>query len=794
MSESLWHLAVQVGPKAGSSIALSGSPLTIGRRPDNDIVIDHFAVSRYHARLTRQGEAYLIEDLGSVNGTWVNGVRISQPVLLKAGDSVGLGSDVQATVGATRPQPGMPPEPKPGRPRRKRRLAAALALGIVVSAIIGGGLAAALLLWPERVDKLLGRGDDGKLSLEPRAADGAVSGSYRPPENMGDTPVLFGVTSDGLATFRLKGAPAEETLTVALSEEQTASMTWGGVTLDGLGALTAEEQDAMDSLLVRHYDLLNGLEMIPLELACLGEEVIDAKQVAALLFPVQMRSKYADRSRQSTASHLISLSTCDYGTHHESRAAHPSVLQLTPAMPVPVVFGYFPFDPIGAVESPASLAAEPQLACLGFSAAKAPSRAAARSAAAGGQAAPAAAGLDEWGPCYAMCRGACGSDCTLNNCKYSTTLRCEKDTEGQNTGMRFTVFQFDCGVHQGCVEHDACYDSCNETFGCGTWEAAYCRHGRAETPATMAADVTLRGYSYCDEQAWLKYGTLYGAAWSQGYGPQPLREVFEYTDITAGGQDPQDFVYDAEACPRPTALDEERASDDLGAEGEGGEGQHSIAPPAETHVAAPTAPRAAAPTATPTAALAPLPTRTAAPTAEPTATEGLLVWVKQDPPVVNVNKDPLESQSQEERFKGSFTKFAPSETSFTWQEKYVDHGSEGYDVSITCQFDTAPVVLNPGLRYPLRVNCSHGGAHNWGGEGLGWQFWYSAQRGYEKIVEPQEVLAYYPWSPNFDGTAGKEWMLAAPPMTRLGDTFQVYAGWWNCAPCNVTWTYRAEYH
>lgn len=697
------------------------------------------------------------------------------------------GSSLPVAEAQTR-QPQAEPERKPGHPRRNRRRVIALSIAILITALIVAS-AAALLLWPEHINGLFEREDHGEFSLEPRAADGTVSGSYRPPDNMGSTAVLFSVSPEGHATFRLKDAPLSETLTVALSDERTASMTWAGVTFDGFGALTADEQEAMDTLLHIHHSLLNALELIPLDIACLGKDVIDDKQIAALLFPVQMRLKYTNPNRRQTAVGDTSLSTCDYSSREENRAEYPSVIQYTPAMPVPVVHGYFPFDKVGALEAPESLVPWSDIPCLNISpvAADAP-----------------AAVLDEWGPCNAMCRGACGPDCTLNNCTVTKVFRCEKDEQGRNTEMGSFVFRYECGLHEGCIEHDACYDRCNATFGCGTWAAAYCRHGRVDAilqaqfgvPAILA-DAVLSGYEYCDEAAWVKYGTLNTALWVRGYGSQPISEVFEYTDPTYGLLSAQ-LIRDPGKCPGPTGEAEEAAqtADDLGAQGEGEEGVHSLAPatatPNATATPAPTARVAVTPT--PRSPGVPSPMPTPALTVAPTATPGLLVWVRQEPAVVNVNNDPLEVQALEPRFVGSFTKITPGETSFTTQERYVDHEVEYYNFSITCNFDTPPLVLNPGLRYSLNANCSHGGTHTSGGEGMGEQFWYSAQSGYQGFIDPPTVLAYYPWSPNFDGTNSKEWMVTAPPVNRPGDTFQIYASMWNRPPCNVTWTYRAEYH
>lgn len=67
---------------------LEGAITTIGRWQDNDVVVDDRWVSRHHARLRRDGDQYIIEDLDSKNGTLVNGRRISEPMALADGDEV----------------------------------------------------------------------------------------------------------------------------------------------------------------------------------------------------------------------------------------------------------------------------------------------------------------------------------------------------------------------------------------------------------------------------------------------------------------------------------------------------------------------------------------------------------------------------------------------------------------------------------------------------------------------------------------------------------------------------------
>jgi len=65
--------------------------VNLGRASDNDHVIEHGSVSRYHARLQQVGPGWLIIDLNSSNGTYVNGVAVSGPHLLRAGDAVRIG-------------------------------------------------------------------------------------------------------------------------------------------------------------------------------------------------------------------------------------------------------------------------------------------------------------------------------------------------------------------------------------------------------------------------------------------------------------------------------------------------------------------------------------------------------------------------------------------------------------------------------------------------------------------------------------------------------------------------------
>ncbi len=98
------QLVVHAGPLAGKGYPITRGSLTFGRGPDNDIVLDDTQVSRNHARLTRQGEEIIIEDLGSTNGTLVNGRPITGPHVLQPADIISIGASVFGVKGFSAPQ------------------------------------------------------------------------------------------------------------------------------------------------------------------------------------------------------------------------------------------------------------------------------------------------------------------------------------------------------------------------------------------------------------------------------------------------------------------------------------------------------------------------------------------------------------------------------------------------------------------------------------------------------------------------------------------------------------------
>ena len=83
-------LVVRRGPNAGSRFPLDNDVTTAGRSPDSEIFLDDVTVSRRHAEVVRTAQGFLVRDVGSLNGTYVNRERIEE-LLLSDGDEVQVG-------------------------------------------------------------------------------------------------------------------------------------------------------------------------------------------------------------------------------------------------------------------------------------------------------------------------------------------------------------------------------------------------------------------------------------------------------------------------------------------------------------------------------------------------------------------------------------------------------------------------------------------------------------------------------------------------------------------------------
>ena len=87
------HAAVVIrsgGNRVGESFPLEGDRMTVGRRPDSDVFLDDVTVSRDHALVVKRGGDFYLDDLGSLNGTYVNRRRIESHRLAD-GDELQIG-------------------------------------------------------------------------------------------------------------------------------------------------------------------------------------------------------------------------------------------------------------------------------------------------------------------------------------------------------------------------------------------------------------------------------------------------------------------------------------------------------------------------------------------------------------------------------------------------------------------------------------------------------------------------------------------------------------------------------
>src|SRR5512146_3008359 len=121
-----YQFVMRAGPNIGKVFPLEAPDITIGRESTNIISINDVEVSRKHARVELRGNSYIIQDLGSTNGTFINGQRGTSPQVLNPGDPVALGEgivlayesafDPNATVMSSnipRPAPTVVPAPAP---------------------------------------------------------------------------------------------------------------------------------------------------------------------------------------------------------------------------------------------------------------------------------------------------------------------------------------------------------------------------------------------------------------------------------------------------------------------------------------------------------------------------------------------------------------------------------------------------------------------------------------------------------------------------------------------------------
>lgn len=111
-----FQLVMKTGPAPGRTHVIEKSEVSIGRDAGSEVFVNDVEVSREHARMTEQAGNYILEDLGSTNGTFINGQRLVGQRVLQPGDTITLGERVSFSFeaipfdpNATQVSPTSPP-------------------------------------------------------------------------------------------------------------------------------------------------------------------------------------------------------------------------------------------------------------------------------------------------------------------------------------------------------------------------------------------------------------------------------------------------------------------------------------------------------------------------------------------------------------------------------------------------------------------------------------------------------------------------------------------------------------
>ena len=136
----MMRLVVEEGNLAGHGFDLKRPAIVIGRGRDCDIILNEHQVSRQHARLQQTPQGWTLTDLGSTNGTQVNGRRLTphEPHALRPGDRVSLGAcQLSLRSPEAAPSTARPPASRPGgKPRPALLIGGALLIAVVLVGVV----------------------------------------------------------------------------------------------------------------------------------------------------------------------------------------------------------------------------------------------------------------------------------------------------------------------------------------------------------------------------------------------------------------------------------------------------------------------------------------------------------------------------------------------------------------------------------------------------------------------------------------------------------------------------------
>jgi len=139
----MMRLVVEKGKLAGNGFELERPSIVIGRGQDCDIILDEHQISRRHAQLQQTPQGWMLVDLGSTNGTQVNGLplRAQQPHAIQPGDRISVGACELVLRSAAARAPELPAGPR-GRASRP----ALLIVGAVLITVVLVGVVVAIVV------------------------------------------------------------------------------------------------------------------------------------------------------------------------------------------------------------------------------------------------------------------------------------------------------------------------------------------------------------------------------------------------------------------------------------------------------------------------------------------------------------------------------------------------------------------------------------------------------------------------------------------------------------------------